>query len=229
MKAKEREEARRLRSEEGLSVGEIAKRLGVSRGTSSLWLRDVELTNEQRLRLAERGRMCDGKLKGLKAQQEQARIRREAYQQTGREMMQRGADTEYRLLCALYWAEGNKSRTTVGMTNTDVDMLKVFVQGLKKYFECSDNAFTVSVMAHLGNGLTAEEIRDYWLKSIGLPETCWRNFTLKSKYYSTQNKKHKRHVYGGCSVRVQSVEIVQKLYGSIQEVFGIDRPEWLWG
>lgn len=29
MKAKERDEARRMRSEEGLSVGEIARRLGV--------------------------------------------------------------------------------------------------------------------------------------------------------------------------------------------------------
>jgi len=227
MKAKEREEARRLRSEEGLSVGEIARRLGISRGTSSLWLRDVELTDEQRLRLSERGRN-GGRVSG-RGQREKAKNRREEYQNAGRVFVQSGVDVDYRLLCALYWAEGNKDRWSAGMTNTDSDMLKFFVSGLRKHFGCKDEDFTVSVMAHLGNGLTAEQIQDHWLKALSLPVSCLRKFILKSKYFPVQNKKHKRHLYGGCSVKVHSVEVVQMLYGSIQEIFKIDRPEWLWG
>lgn len=229
MKAKEREDARRLRSEDGLSVGEIARRLGVSRGTSSLWLRDVELTDEQKLRLIERGRTSPGQLNGSKAIKEQARKQREAYQLAGREMVRNDSDIGYRILCSLYWAEGDKSRATAGMTNTDLDMLKIFVSGLRKHFGCKDDDFTVRVMAHLNNGLTVEQIQDYWTNGLELPVGCIRKFILKSKYYPVQNKKHKRHVYGGCSVHVCSVEIAQKLYGSIQEIFGIDRPEWLWG
>jgi transposase-like protein len=230
MKAKEREEARRLRSEEGLSVGEIARRLEISRGTSSVWLRDIELTKEQKIRLAERGNgQSDGQRCGSQIVKEQARVKREEYQKMGREMVTRFASDDYETFCALYWAEGTKSRTSVAMTNTDLDMLKVFVGGLRKYFGCRDADFTVRVMAHLNSGLTVEQIHNYWLKSLGLPTECLRKFTLKSKYYPVQNKKYKRHVYGGCSVRVNSVEIVQKIYGSIQEIFGIDRPEWLWG
>jgi transcriptional regulator with XRE-family HTH domain len=230
MKAKEREEARRLRSEEGLSVGEIARRLGVSKGTSSLWLRDIELTDEQRLTLIERGRTGVNHLNGSKRIREKAKEIREAYQKAGRDFIREGkSDEGYRMLCALYWAEGNKSRNEVGMTNTDVAMLKIFVDGMRKYFGCKDEDFTVSVMAHLGNGLTVEQIHEFWLKELCLPEACLRKFILKSKYYPTQNKKHKRHVYGGGSVRVYSSEIMQKMYGSIQEIFGIERPEWLWG
>lgn len=230
MKAKEREEARRLRKEEGLSVGEIARRVGVSRGTSSLWLRDVELTDGQKLRLIERGRTSLNQLNGSKKVKELAQKQRAEYQETGRAFVRDGtADVGYRILCALYWAEGDKSRTMVGMTNTDASMLKVFVSGMRKYFGCEDDDFTVRVMAHLNNGLTSEQIQEYWLSEIGLPERCFQHFTLKSKYYPVQNRKHKRHVYGGCSVRVCSVEIAQRLYGSIQEIFGIDRPDWLWG
>lgn len=230
MKAKERDEARRMRSEEGLSVGEIARRLGVSKGTSSAWVRDVEMNDAQHLRLLERSKKSPGQLTGSKLTKEVAQKKREEYQQAGRDWVHMGhADNAYRLLCALYWAEGSKDRNVVGMTNTDSDMLKIFVNALKKDFHVKDEDFTVTVMAHLNNGLTAEKIQCYWLKTLGLPASCLRKFTLKTKYFPEQNKKQNRHVYGGCTVRVCSTEIVQRIYGSIQEIFKIDRPEWLWG
>lgn len=229
MKEKEREEARRLRSEEGLSVGEIAKRLGVSKGTSSRWLRDVELTESQRLRLEERARTSPGQQIASMDRKNDAQKKREECQRAGRELARDIADTDYKLFCALYWAEGDKSRWTVGMSNTDVGMLSFFVNGLKKYFGCQDDDFTVRVIAHLNNGLTVEQINDYWLKELGLPESCLGKFILKSKYYPVQNKKHKKHIYGGCHIRIGSTDIIQKIYGSIQEIFKIERPEWLWG
>ena len=33
--------------------------------------------------------------------------------------------------------------------------------------------------------------------------------------------------YGTCRLSVCSTEIVQTIYGSIQELGGFDRPEWL--
>jgi transcriptional regulator with XRE-family HTH domain len=44
VKTAEREEARRLRRDEGLSVKELAGLLGVSKSSVSLWVRDIELT-----------------------------------------------------------------------------------------------------------------------------------------------------------------------------------------
>ena len=224
MKSKERIEARRLRANEGKSLGEIARLVGVSQGTVSLWVRDVVLTEPQKEELAQRNparRFCAG----AQNNREKAEQQRREFQEEGRRRC-KAEPEDYRIMCALYWAEGNKDRWTAGMTNTDPDMLRLFVNFLRRYFGCKDEDFAVGVMAHLNNGLTVEQIHDFWLKTLGLPATCLRKFSLKTKYYPNVNKKSKRHMYGGCSVRVSKTQIVQTLYGSIQEMFGIDRPEW---
>ena len=41
------QEAIRMRKEDGKSIGDIAKKLVVSKGSVSRWVRDVELTEEQ--------------------------------------------------------------------------------------------------------------------------------------------------------------------------------------
>jgi len=61
MKTAERAEARRLRKEEGRSVKELAGLLGVSPSSISLWVRDIDLTDEQREALRHRmGGRIDG-------------------------------------------------------------------------------------------------------------------------------------------------------------------------
>jgi transposase-like protein len=47
MKTAERNQARRMRSEEGRSIKEIARLLGVSTSSVSHWVRDIELTDAQ--------------------------------------------------------------------------------------------------------------------------------------------------------------------------------------
>lgn len=225
MKTKEREDARRLRLD-GKSVIEIARTVGVSKGSVSLWVRDISLTEEQKDVLAKRNPVFRGQFSGALVNKQKASEKRTEYQNDGRRRCFSEPE-DYRLMCALYWAEGNKARNEIGMTNTDPNMLRLFVQFLRKYFRCRDEDFSVSVMAHLNNGFTSEEIQKYWLSFLDLPPSCLRKFTLKTKYYPDVNKKTNRRVYGGCSVRVCSSEILQTVYGSIQEIFSVDRPEWL--
>jgi transposase len=53
VKTEERQRARELRAS-GWSVKEIERHLGVSRSSVSLWVRDVQLNEEQRRRLSEK-------------------------------------------------------------------------------------------------------------------------------------------------------------------------------
>jgi hypothetical protein len=46
-----------------------------------------------------------------------------------------------------------------------------------------------------------------------------------SKY--SQKKRTNKLPYGTARLSVHSTEIVQTIYGSIQELGGFDRPEWL--
>jgi transposase len=54
VKTRERELARHLRRNEGAAINEIARRVGVSKSSVSLWVRDIELTEAQRQALLER-------------------------------------------------------------------------------------------------------------------------------------------------------------------------------
>ena len=54
MKLKEKILARKLRSE-GLSLNEIIIKTGFAKGSVSVWVRDIELSKEQKTRLSEKG------------------------------------------------------------------------------------------------------------------------------------------------------------------------------
>jgi len=53
-----------LRADEGLWIKTIARRLGVSPGTVSLWVRDIELTEAQKSALLEQNPAYNRQVKG---------------------------------------------------------------------------------------------------------------------------------------------------------------------
>jgi len=209
-----KEEARRLRKEEGKSVKAIARELGVAFSTISLWVRDVVLTEEQMAELSWRGNHSPGQKKASIASVNIKKDKRIEWQKEGRLKYQQ-EDKEYALGCALYWGEGSKSRNAVKICNTDSKMLVFFVWFLKKYFDVKKEEFVITVNCYLNNGLTLEEIQNYWLKLLGLPPSSIRKATIKSKYYTGESSG--KHPYGVCAVMVYRTEIVQKIYGSINE------------
>ena len=85
-----RTEAVQLRRELGLSVKEIARRVGVSSGTASRWLRDVPLTAAQRAALDAANPVLNGQLVGARRIAETAKAARLLAQAHGRALAQRG-------------------------------------------------------------------------------------------------------------------------------------------
>lgn len=224
MKLEEQAAARKMR-QEGESVCVIAKKIGVSKGSVSRWVRDIELTKEQTATLA----MRNPRLRGSNTNFLVAKELRTKYQEEGRTLARQlmDVDRDFVIGCALYWAEGYKHRqSSAGMTNTDSDVLRRFKDFLLK-FGCREDQMTINVMAHLNNGLSADDINDYWLQVLGLPKTAIRKFVLKSKYFNPENCKKHRHIYGGGALRINDVRVTQMIYGAVQEVMKIDKPEWL--
>jgi hypothetical protein len=130
--------------------------------------------------------------------------------------------------CALYWGEGNKDYSQVGFTNTDADMLRLFVKFVQTHFGCPPENFRVRVTAYLNNGLSVEDINSFWISTLGLPPSCIRSFSLRSRYYPENGSKKNKHPYGVCQVRVaKSFEAGGMLLGAIQELAGINKPEWV--
>jgi hypothetical protein len=225
VKAAEREHARALRRDLGLPVKEIARRVGVSVSSVSLWVRDVPLSAEQEAALDARNPARNAQRSGTQNSSLRRREARRVAQQHGRELARRDAPG-FVAGCMLYWAEGAKNRNNVILCNADVDLLHTFLRFLRTHFDVPDDKVAFTVNCFLGNGLTLPEIETWWLQRLGLPATCLRQAAV-NRASSASKRKRRTLVYGTGRLVVHSTFIVQSIYGAIQEYAGIDRPEWL--
>ncbi|MGZ8694473.1 MAG: hypothetical protein ACXWYS_03445 [Gaiellaceae bacterium] len=128
--------------------------------------------------------------------------------------------------CALYWAEGDKNRNQVRFSNSDPE-IRLFVRFLRDYFPLGDDDLNVACNLFADHKARQQAVEDFWLAVVGVPRSSLRKTTVN--VYSRYSKRKRTNMlpYGTCRVSVGSTEIVQTIFGSIQELGGFDRPEWL--
>ena len=216
-----------MRRDEGRSVREIAALLGVSVASVSRWTADITPSPGFIEALRQRNPAVNGCLQGTREQSAARRVGRLEAQARGRELARR--PTRLHLAgCMLYWAEGSKDRNTVRLTNSDPDLLALFVRFLRECYAISPERIALSVNCHLNNGLELAEIEAWWLERLGLPVTSLRKSSV-NRTSSASRWRRNILVYGTVSVSVHSTAIVQSIYGAIQQYAGIERPEWVDG
>jgi AcrR family transcriptional regulator len=226
MKNRERDEARRLRRCDGLSLQEIARTVGVSKSSVSLWVRDIELTPEQHRRLNDSNCMYGAQVRSRAVRMATFRRRRAEAQEGGRATA-RERDPFHAAGCMLYWAEGSKKRNLAQLSNADPEVVRFFVRFIRTYFDVPDEAFRVTCHLFADHLPQQERIEQFWLDQLDLPRAslCKSIVNVYSKY--SLKKRANRLPYGTCRVTVHRTSVVQHIYGAIQEYAGFDRPEWL--
>jgi hypothetical protein len=226
VKTEKQAAARRLRAEDGLPLGAIAERLGVSKSSVSRWVRDVDLRPEQHAALRARNPRYNGQLRGQGGRRASARAARLRAQDHGRALARRG-DPLHLQGCMLYWAEGSKSRNVVVFVNSDADMVGGFLRFLRDCYGVADPDVALSVNCHVDAERDPAEITRWWLDRLALPPVCARAPTVNN--VSVASRRRRGHVlpYGTARLAVYSTFIVQSIYGAIQEYAGVERPEWL--
>jgi transposase-like protein len=224
VKTRERNEARRLRAVDGASVKEIARRVDVAQSTVSRWVRDIELTEDQReaLRIA----AYNGHVKGRTMN---SRLRREVRvmaQEEGR-ILAAQRDPEFVAGCMLYWAEGSRQRNSLRFTNSDPEMVRFFVRFLRRFWNLDDTDLRITCNLFADHVETQREIEDFWLDVASLPRSCLCKSTVNvySKY--SKKKRQNKLPYGTCRIVVSRTRIVQSIFGAIQEIGGFTRESWL--
>lgn len=226
VKPVERDQGRLPRREQGLSVKEIARRVGVSVSSASIWVRDVPLTPRQQADLDARNPARNRQPRGARRNAERRRATRREAQEHGRRLARR-CDLLHAQGCMLYWAEGAKGRNNVILANADVALLTVFVRFLEQCYGVDRRQMLFSVNCFLSNRLDLSEIEGWWLTALGLPCSCLRKASVNR--VSSASKRRRGHTlpYGTGRLVVHSTFVVQSIYGAIQEYSGVDRPEWL--
>jgi transcriptional regulator with XRE-family HTH domain len=227
VKPVERQAARQLRRDEGRSIREIASLLQVSVSSVSRWTADITLSPGFIEALRQRNPAINSRLNGTREQSAAARALRLDDQQRGRELARH--PTRLHLAgCMLFWAEGSKHRNRVTLTNSDADLVSLFVRFLTECYGVQPERITLTVNCHLNNGLKLAEIEAWWLSRTGLSAESLRKAAVNRV---SRASRWRRNVllYGTASVSVHSTAIVQSIYGAIQEYAGIERPEWVDG
>lgn len=216
-----KERAKQLRLQ-GMSIKKIAKQLGIANSTASLWTRGITLTDDQREKLIKRiitdeQAVAHGNL---------FRNRRLAAQNIGRERVYK-EDPLYLAGCMLYWGEGNKSKNAITLANAEPAMLILFKKFLTKFFKIKNEDITITLNCYTDHH-SFDEIKDYWLAKLNLPESCLRKSQVNNRPKSSKNKMNHSE-YGTCYLCVCDTKIVQEIYGAIQEYANFSNLEWLNG
>ena len=216
MKVKEKKDARRLRKEEGMAVGKIADKLGVSKSSVSLWVRDIELTDKQKTILVANNPIYNAQLRGSDRNKDSSRARREGWMAEGEDLLE-SQDPLLVVGCMLYWAEGSKGQNSVVFVNSDAQMIKLFAKFLIEGMGVKEDNILVSVNCFTDIH-SLEEIEAYWLSILELSKTNIRKATVNYHSSYSHKKRSGKLPFGTCRLAVHSTEILQKMYGGIEKL-----------
>jgi predicted transcriptional regulator len=210
MKLEEKNLSRKLR-ENGYSLNEICKETGFTKSSVSLWVRDIELTSEQKQRLSQ---------KGLKREDiESRRLNRLVKENARRMAIVNAAEKDILKLSrndlfiigtTLYWAEGRKGlKGVVSFSNSDPRAIKLMMRFFREICNVPEEKFRGHI--HIHSHLHVKNAENYWSNIAKIP--------LK-QFYKTYEKPSKASLgkkdtlpYGTFDIYVCSTELLLKIRG----------------
>lgn len=111
-------------------------------------------------------------------------------------------------LSALYWGEGGKG--DFNLTNTDSELMKVFVKGLREIFGLKTDDFRVSIRTY--EDLDKDKCLTFWSKITGVPKKKFVNVDV------LRGKKEGKLPYGMCRLRIRKGGNMLKYLTALRKV-----------
>lgn len=195
-----RERARALRGA-GFTYPEIIAELGddIPQATLQGWVRDIELTIEQRARI--KNLELEGSAKGRPFGALWNRKQKENRLQTAREeaaphVARLSQDLQALQLMAagLYIGEGTKADGQFSFCNSDPNIIRGWITLLRKSFRLDESKFRCQV--NISEGMDLDGLRKYWSRLTGIPLSQFIRGTIDSR----SNKKKREGYKGVCVV-----------------------------
>jgi transcriptional regulator with XRE-family HTH domain len=214
MKVEEKKKVVVLRKQ-GISLGEIAKRVGVSKGSVSNWVRDVKLTARQREQLNKNGHSINVIEKRRNTRITNTQNKRESIIKKARaEVSQLQSDPLWCIGVALYWGEGGKTQQTARVSNSDPAVIRIMMRFFKKYSLVSREKYRAHV--HTFSHNNAEKAVHYWSEISGIPTDKF--FKTYVKQSSATKRKRQTLPFGTVQVYVHDSDFFFRLMGWMLEV-----------
>lgn len=186
----------------GFSLNEIKRRVPAGYGTVYRYIQGVEVKSKYRAGWL-------GKRGGSKKRQRLAQIKASL---KARKLIKTPLSQREKaiFLAALYWAEGSKK--DFNLSNTDPEMIRVFVQGLEEIFAVPRDQIRVSIRTY--EDLDKEKCLDFWSKIVGIPKDRFINVNI------LKGKKQGKLRYGMCRIRITKGANMLKYMTAIRKRIG---------
>ena len=207
-KLAEREAARALRAE-GLTLQDIATRLGVSKSSASLWTRDVVFTPQLPFEASAARRRGPNTLQRRK-EEEIAQLRAD-----GRRLVGQLSDRELFMAgIALYAGEGAKTGGAVKFANSDPALVAFFVRWLRRYFDVDEARLRVRLYLH--EGLDLQRAEAHWVAVTNIPPS---QFSKPYRAVADQSLRRTKHVHGCATVGYSCSRTLRAILGLTEALF----------
>lgn len=183
-----------------MSITDLAKKYG--RGKTTIWhhVHTIKLSQDKESILRAR--------KGTSRKRSKDEWIRAEHEAQGilRDFSLAHANTWAILFIALYWAEGTKSSFV--FTNTDPDMIRIFLRFLKKFLHVADERIDILVRTSIP--MKPSECQKYWASITGFPLKYVRI------NHNDQHNKSKT-TYGMCRITVRQGGYLLKLFHCLKK------------
>jgi hypothetical protein len=218
-KSKEKNKARELRLQ-GRSIREIAKKLKVSKGSASIWCRDIELTSQQIEKLQKRMLVGSykGRLKGARTQLQRRLKKIALLQKEGARLLGSLSRRDLFLIgTGLYWGEGSKQRRA-RITNSDPEVIKFAINWFRSIWKIPKDYFTLQVLINKVHRRRVSEVEKYWSYITGIPKSQFTKTTLIKAKNRKFYKNFKTH-YGTLIISIRrGGDLQYKIMGLISNI-----------
>ena len=217
-KTVQRARARELRAE-GWTLKEIAAELGVSKGSVSTWVRDVEVEPEVWTLRVETRRNHGWKKRRatfLAKRAEQATAELESARTWLGELSDRDL---FVAGIALYAGEGAKGRGSVQLPNSDPRIIVVFLAWLRRFFEVDESRLRVWLYLH--ENLDLETAIEYWSTLTGIPRS---QFGKPCRAEPDESIRQAKHPLGCPSIRYSCTSTQRRVMALVEALLSSSLP-----
>lgn len=166
----------------GHSISEIKKITGKGNSLISKYIKNVEIFPEY---------IDLWKIKQGASKQKSEKEWEKARKMASSLIKNIGSKEKILILSSLYWGEGTKN--DFSLSNTDPDLIKVFVDYLKEFGITKDK---LRITIRLYEDINSKKAINYWSKIIGVPKKQILNINILN------GKKNGKLKYGMCRIRI---------------------------
>lgn len=178
----------------------------VSKSTLSNWLKDIELTKEQKNRLnkLQATAYLGAKKNQLRSLKHHNEIKARAQIEAAKLLK----DPFFAAGLMLYWAEGGKKFGSVQFSNSDPAIIKIMMLWFRKFCPVSESKFRVGLFIHSLH--TRKDCQKFWQEITSIPITQFHKPYIKPTIFS--NRKNRLYE-GTCKIVIHSRDLLSKIIG----------------